>query len=79
MTVADYETNSFTNGYLNSNAARPASPAIPNNTFVKRIIDSTNIELGQKATFSEKKVESVKHGDAANLIEANKDFIAAEP
>ena len=78
MTVADYETSSFTNGYLNSNATRPASPAIPNNTFVKKVIDSTNIELGQKATFSEKKVVSVKHGDAANLIEVNKDFIAAE-
>ena len=78
MTVLDYEPSSFTNGELNATPTRPASPAIPSNTFVKRVIDASSIEIGQKATYSEYKVVSDRHGDAANLIEANKTFIAEE-
>ena len=78
MVVADYDPSQFTDGKLNSGATRPASPAIPDNTFVKRVIDATTIELGQKATFSEKKVVSDRFGDARDLMLANKAFIAAE-
>ena len=78
MVVADYDPSQFTDGKLNSGATRPASPAIPDNTFVKRVIDATTIELGQKATFSEKKVVADRFGDARDLMLANKAFIAAE-
>jgi hypothetical protein len=78
MVVADYDPSQFTDGKLNAGATRPASPAIPDNTFVKRVIDATTIELGQKATFSEKKVVADRFGDARDLMLANKAFIAAE-
>ena len=78
MVVADYDPSQFTDGKLNTGATRPASPAIPDNTFVKRVIDATTIELGQKATFSEKKVVADRFGDARDLMLANKAFIAAE-
>ena len=79
MTVADYDPSQFTSdNKLIGGATRPASPAIPDNTFVKRVVDSATIELGQKATSSEKKVFSDRHGDARNLLLSNKLFIAAE-
>ena len=84
MTVADYDPTQFNDsqgnysGQLKANATRPNSPVIPDNTFVKRVVDSATIELGVKNLTGEKKVFSNRHGDAANLIEANRDFIAAE-
>ncbi len=79
MTVADYDPSQFTSdNKLITGATRPTSPVIPDNTFVKRVVDSATIELGQKATSSEKKVASDRHGDARELLEANKLFIAAE-
>ena len=78
MTVADYDPTQFTDNKLNAGASRPASPVIPDNTYVKSVISSTEIELGQKATFSSKKVISDRNGDARNLLLSNKLFIAAE-
>ena len=78
MIVADYDPSEFTDGKLNAGASRPNSPAIPDNTYVKRVIDATTIELGQKAVFSEKKLVSDRFGDAKDQILANKEFIAAE-
>ena len=84
MTVADYAPSEFDDsqgnykGQLKANATRPNSPVIPDNTFVKRVVDSATIELGVKNLTGEKKVFSNRHGDAANLIEANRAFIAAE-
>ena len=78
MTVADYDPSEFTDNKLNTGATRPASPVIPDNTYVKRVVSSTEIELGQKATFSTKKVISDRNGDARNLLLSNKLFIAAE-
>ena len=78
ITVADSDPSMFTNGKLNSGATRPTSPTIPNNTFVKRIIDSTSIELGDNTQTAEKKVFTDRHGNARELILANKTFIATE-
>ena len=78
MTVADYDPSQFTNGKLNSGATRPSTPVVPNNTFVKRVVDSTSIELGDNAQTAEKKVASDRHGNARELILANKTFIATE-
>ena len=78
MLVADYDPSQFTDGKLNSGATRPGAPVIPDNTYVKRVIDSTTIEIGQKAVYSEKKLVSDRYGDAKDLILANKNFIAAE-
>ena len=61
---------------LNNGATRPASPVIPNDTYVKRVVSSTEIELGQKATYSTKKLVGDRNGDARNLILTNKNFIA---
>ena len=72
MIVADYDPSEFTDGKLNAGASRPNSPAIPDNTYVKRVIDATTIELGQKAVFSEKKLVSDRYGDAKDQILANK-------
>ena len=78
MLIADYDPSQFTDGKLNANATRPASPAIPDGTYVKRIVNSSFIEIGQKAVQSEKKLVSDRYGDAKDLILANKNFIAAE-
>jgi len=78
MTVADYDPSQFINGRLKTGAVRPASPVIPNNTYVKRVVSATTIELGQKAVFSEKKLVADRFGDARNLILTNKNFIAQE-
>ena len=78
MIVADYDPSEFTDGKLNAGASRPNAPAIPDNTYVKRVIDATTIELGQKAVYSEKKLVSDRYGDAKDLILLNKAFIAAE-
>ena len=63
---------------LNNGATRPASPVIPNDTYVKRVVSSTEIEAGQKATYSTKKLVGDRNGDARNLILTNKNFIARE-
>ena len=78
MIVTDYDPSEFTDGKLNAGASRPNSPTIPDNTYVKRVIDATTIELGQKAVYSEKKLVSDRYGDAKDLILLNKAFIAAE-
>ena len=78
MLVADYDPSQFTDSKLNNGATRPASPVIPNDTYVKRVVSATEIELGQKATYSTKKLVGDRNGDARNLILANKNFIAAE-
>ena len=78
MLIADYDPSEFTDGKLNENATRPSSPVIPDGTYVKRIVNSSFIEIGQKAVFSEKKVVSDRYGDAKDLILANKNFIATE-
>jgi hypothetical protein len=78
MLIADYDPSEFTNGKLNVNATRPASPVIPDGTYVKNIVNSSFIEIGQKAVFSEKKLVSDRYGDAKDQILANKNFIAAE-
>jgi len=78
MVVADYDPSQFTDGKLNNGATRPASPVIPNDTYVKRVVSATEIELGQKATYSTKKLVADRNGDARNQILANKNFIAAE-
>ena len=78
MTVADYDPSQFTNGKLNSGATRPTNPVIPNNTFVKRVIDSTSIELGDNAQTATKQFVTGRFGDARALILANKTFIATE-
>ena len=78
MRVADYDPSQFTDGKLNNGATRPASPVIPNDTYVKRVVSSTEIELGQKATYSTKKLVGDRNGDARNLILTNKNFIARE-
>ena len=77
MLVEDFSPSDFTDNELNANAVSP-NAVIPANTFVKRIIDSTTIELGQKATSSVKQVFSDRHGNANELILANKTFIATE-
>jgi hypothetical protein len=47
VTQYEYNTTNFTNGRLNSNAVPLTNnPAIPPNVYVKRIVDSSNIELG---------------------------------
>ena len=78
MTVADYDPSQFTDGKLNAGATRPQAPVIPDDTYVKRVVSATEIELGQKATYSTKKLVSDRFGDARDLILANKQFIAAE-
>jgi len=84
MTVADYAPSEFENAQgtqtndLKTGATRPAQPVIPDNTFVKRIVDATTVELGQVATTSVKQVVADRNGDARNLILANKTFIATE-
>ena len=78
MLIADYDPSEFTNGKLNENATRPASPVIPDGTYVKNIVNSSFIEIGQKAVFSEKKLVSDRYGDAKDQILTNKNFIAAE-
>ena len=78
MTVADYDPSQFTNGKLNSNATRPTTPVIPNNTFVKRVLDSASIELGDNAQTATKQVVTGRFGDARALILNNKTFIATE-
>ena len=78
MRVADYDPSQFTDGSFNNGATRPASPVIPNDTYVKRVVSSTEIELGQKATYSTKKLVGDRNGDARNLILTNKNFIARE-
>ena len=78
MIVTDYDPSEFTDGKLNAGASRPNSPTIPDDTYVKRVIDATTIELGQKAVYSEKKLVSDRYGDAKDLILLNKAFIAAE-
>ena len=78
MRVADYDPSEFTDSKLNNGATRPASPVIPDDTYVKRVISSTEIELGQKATYSTKKLVGDRNGDARNLILSNKNFIANE-
>ncbi len=77
MLVADYSPSDFTDNELSAGAVSP-NAVIPANTFVKRIVDSTTIELGQQATASVKKVASDRHGNARELILANKTFIATE-
>ena len=77
MLIADYDPSQFTDGELNENATKPSS-VIPDGTYVKRIVNSSFIEIGQKAVFSEKKVVSDRYGDAKDLILANKNFIATE-
>ena len=79
MTVADYDPTQFTDNKLNAGASRPASPVIPDNTYVKSVISSTEIELGQKATFSSKKVISDRNGDARNLLLSNRARIDTKP
>ena len=78
MTVADYDPSQFTNGKLNSNAQRPTTPVIPNGTFVKRVLDSASIELGDNAQTATKQVVTGRFGDARALILNNKTFIATE-
>ena len=78
MLIADYDPSQFTDGKLNSGATRPASPVIPDNTYVKSIINASKIEIGQKAVYSEKKLVTDRYGDARDLMLANKNFIAAE-
>ena len=78
MTVADYDPAMFTNGKLNTGATRPTNPVIPNNTFVKKVIDSTSIELGDNAQTATKQFVTGRFGDARALILANKTFIATE-
>ena len=78
MTVADYDPSQFTNGKLNTGATRPTTPVIPNNTFVKRVLDSASIELGDNAQTATKQVVTGRFGDARALILNNKTFIAAE-
>ena len=78
MTVADYDPSQFTNGKLNSNATRPTTPVIPNGTFVKRVLDSASIELGDNAQTATKQVVTGRFGDARALILNNKTFIATE-
>ena len=84
MTVADYAPSEFENAQgtqtndLKNGATRPAQPVIPDNTFVKRIVDATTVELGQRATTSVKQVVADRNGDARELILANKTFIATE-
>ena len=78
MTVADYAPSEFDGNYLKNTATRPAQPVVPDNTFVKRIVDATTVELGQRATTSVKQVASDRHGNARELILANKTFIATE-
>jgi hypothetical protein len=45
MTVAEYDPSNFTDGKLNFGVA-PIISNIRNNTFIKRIVDGTTIELG---------------------------------
>ena len=78
MLVADYDPSQFTDGKLNVGATRPGAPVISDNTYVKRVINATQIELGQKALYSEKKLVSDRYGDAKDLMLSNKNFIAAE-
>ena len=78
MLIADYDPSQFTDGKLNAGATRPASPVIPDNTYVKKVLNATQIELGQKALYSEKKLVADRYGDAKDLMLANKNFIAAE-
>ena len=78
MTVADYDSSQFVDGKLISGAVRPSSPVIPDNTYVKRVVNATEIELGQKAVYSEKKIVADRYADARNLILANQNFIAQE-
>jgi len=77
MLVADYTPSDFTDNELSAGATSP-NAVIPANTFVKRIVDSTTIELGQQATSTVKQVFSNRHGNARELILANKTFIATE-
>ena len=78
MTVADYDPSQFTNGKLNSNATRPTTPVIPDNTFVKRVLDSASIELGDNTQTAQKQFVQDRFGDARALIVNNKTFIANE-
>ena len=78
MTVADYDPSQFVDGKLINNAVRPQAPVIPDNTFVKRVINATEIEIGQKAVYSEKKIVADRFSDARNLVLANQNFIAQE-
>ena len=78
MTVADYDPSQFTNGKLNAGATRPTNPVIPNNTFVKRVLDSASIELGDNAQTAQKQFVTGRFGDARALIVNNKTFIANE-
>ena len=78
MTVADYDPSQFTNGKLNAGATRPTTPVIPNSTFVKRVLDSASIELGDNAQTATKQFVTGRFGDARALIINNKTFIANE-
>jgi len=49
-TQYEYNTTNFTNGKLNTNAT-PITSAIPSGAYVKRIIDSSRIELGVQGSY----------------------------
>ncbi|MFZ9728266.1 MAG: hypothetical protein ACO3CD_04565, partial [Candidatus Nanopelagicaceae bacterium] len=53
MTVKQYDYNStnFTNGRLNRDTAQPTTinPAIPSGAYIRRVIDSERIEIGNSA------------------------------
>ena len=77
MLVADYDPADFEANELKSTAT-PNNTVIPAGTYVKRIVDSSTIEIGQQATAEEKKVVGDRFGDAGNQLLTNKVFIAAE-
>lgn len=51
MKVTEYTSNDFENGWLKPGSVRVANSIIPQNTYIKRIINATQIELGTYTSF----------------------------
>jgi len=51
VTQYDYNATNFTNGRLNRDTAQPTTinPAIPSGAYIRRIVDSERIEIGNSA------------------------------
>jgi len=51
MKVTEYTTNDFEYGWLKSGSTRVSNSPIPENTYIKRIVSSTEIELGTYSSY----------------------------
>ena len=73
MRVNQYEYNetNFTNGRLNRDTANTNNTLIPNNAYVRRVIDSSRIEIGNSAPVLTTDAEGNISATFGNAVVAN--------